>query len=72
MLHWAEEHTSCLVRLPCNNDSPALQDGFSVETTSGQTFEDVDLSDKEWTEYDEKLGTSVEIMDLQWRFDVHK
>ena len=49
-----------------------LQDGFIVETASGQMFTDVDLSDAEWTEYDEKLGDSVEIMSLEWRFDVHK
>lgn len=49
-----------------------VQDGFLVETTSGQIFEDVDLSDGEWTEYDEKLEESVEVMALQWRFDKHK
>lgn len=49
-----------------------LQDGFLVQTSSGQKFEDVDLSEGEWTEYDEKLGDSVEIMELQWRFAVHK
>ena len=48
------------------------QDGFIVETSSGQKFEDVDLSEGEWTEYDEKLDESVEIMSLQWRFAVHK
>lgn len=43
-----------------------------IETTGGARFEDVDLSEGEWTEYDEKLGESVELMDLQWRFNVHK
>ena len=49
-----------------------VQDGFVVETTSGSRFEDVDLSEGEWAEYDEKLGDSVSIMDLQWQFEVKR
>ena len=49
-----------------------MQDGFEVTTSSGHKHEDVDLSEGEWTEYDEKLGDSVEIMDLQWKFTTHK
>ncbi|KAL0028673.1 hypothetical protein WJX79_009914 [Trebouxia sp. C0005] len=32
------------------------EDGFRVESTSGQLFDNVDLSDGEWVDYDEKLG----------------
>ena len=49
-----------------------LQDGFLVITTSGQRFENVDLSDGEWVEYDEKLGESVGIMELEHKLVVHK
>lgn len=49
-----------------------VQDGFQIESTSGQIYSDVDLSDGEWVEYDEKLGESVGIMDLEHRFLTHK
>jgi hypothetical protein len=45
-----------------------LQDGFVVEGTSGKVWEDVDLSDKEWADYDDKSNESVSIMELQWEF----
>lgn len=50
--------------------SPA-QDGFIVETTSGTVFRDVDLSE-DWVEYDEKLGESVGIYELEHKFSKHK
>ena len=48
------------------------ESGFTVTGISGTKWEDVDLSEKEWTEYDEKSQDSVSIMDLQWEFRVHK
>ncbi len=48
------------------------QDGFRVETTSGTVFEDVDLSEREWMDYDEKLGESVGIYDLEWKLQAVK
>ena len=48
-----------------------LQDGFLVESPSGQRWEDVDLSE-DWAEYDEKLGDSVSIMELEYRFIPHR
>ncbi len=50
----------------------AVQDGFRVESTSGQVFDNVDLSDAEWVDYDEKLGESVGIMELEHKFVKHK
>ena len=50
----------------------AVQDGFRVESTSGQVFDNVDLSDGEWVDYDEKLGESVGIMELEHKFVTHK
>ena len=50
----------------------ALQGGFVVKSAGGKTWEDVDLSDKEWADYDERKGESVSIMELEWEFRVHK
>jgi hypothetical protein len=49
-----------------------LQAGFLVETTSGTRFEDVDLSEKEWCDYDDKLGDSVGIYDLEYKLEAVK
>ncbi|KAK9908399.1 hypothetical protein WJX75_007289 [Coccomyxa subellipsoidea] len=45
------------------------EDGFIVESTSGARFEDVDLSEKEWMDYDEKLGESIGIYDLEYKLE---
>ena len=45
------------------------QDGFEVESTTGKKFGDVDLSEGEWVEYDEKLGESVGIYELQHKLE---
>lgn len=49
-----------------------VQDGFTVKSTSGAVFEDVDLSEKEWMDYDEKLGESIGIYDLEWKLQAVK
>ena len=49
----------------------ALQDGYTVESESGTKFNDVDLSEGEWVEYDEKLGDSVGIYELEHKFQPH-
>ena len=49
-----------------------LQDGFTVKSSSGAVFEDVDLSEKEWMDYDEKLGESIGIYDLEWKLQAVK
>lgn len=48
------------------------EDDFIVKCTSGTVFEDVDLSEKEWVDYDEKSGESVGIMNLEWEFRAHR
>lgn len=48
------------------------EDGFVVKAPSGFVWEDVDLSDKDWADYDEKSGESASIMELEWEFRVHK
>ncbi len=39
-----------------------------MQGTSGKVWEDVDLSEKEWVDYDDKSNESVSIMDLEWKF----
>ena len=66
-----------LITPPCLPRSLAehimrLQDGFTVKSSSGAVFEDVDLSEKEWMDYDEKLGESIGIYDLEWKLQAVK
>ncbi|XP_063384384.1 UPF0587 protein GA18326 [Cydia fagiglandana] len=35
---------------------------------NGKKFEDVDLTEKEWVDYDEKNQTSVGVYELEWQF----
>jgi hypothetical protein len=39
--------------------------GFKAESLAGTVFDDVDLHEKEWCDYDEKSGESVEIMQVE-------
>ncbi len=39
-----------------------------MESTSGRVFTDVDLSEKEWVDFDDKLGDSIGIYELEWEF----
>ena len=39
-----------------------------MKTAKGSKFEDVDLSEGEWTEYDEKAGEAVEILSIEHKF----
>lgn len=45
-----------------------MQGGFTVQSTSGQVFADVDLSEREWMDFDDKLGESIGIYELEWEF----
>ncbi|OAJ37705.1 hypothetical protein BDEG_21701 [Batrachochytrium dendrobatidis JEL423] len=41
-------------------------DGFKAEgAETGTKFEDIDLADREWSEYDEKAGEAVEILEIE-------
>jgi len=64
-----------LVGFECRGIEPIAwhpENEFVVQGVSGQTWEDVDLSEKEWFEYDEKSGESVSVTDLDYEFRVHK
>ena len=45
-----------------------LKDGWSVVAESGQTFPEVDLSDREWVDWDEKTKESVGIYGVEHNF----
>ena len=46
----------------------ATQGEFEVTTAAGTKFEDVDLSEGEWAEYDEKASEAVEILKIEHKF----
>mmetsp|Transcript_8134 Transcript_8134/g.27036 ORF Transcript_8134/g.27036 Transcript_8134/m.27036 type:complete len:162 (-) Transcript_8134:49-534(-) len=47
------------------------ESGYTIESTSGTKFEDVDLSD-EWCDYDEKLKESLSISKVNYEFKTHR
>lgn len=47
------------------------EDNWNVVTSSGQMIENVDLSEKEYYDVDDK-GDEVSITELEWKFTVHK
>eukprot|EP00123_Amoebidium_parasiticum_P005857 comp16947_c0_seq1/m.15544 comp16947_c0_seq1/g.15544 ORF comp16947_c0_seq1/g.15544 comp16947_c0_seq1/m.15544 type:complete len:171 (-) comp16947_c0_seq1:486-998(-) len=61
-----------ILTLDCRGVEPfdfEPRSGFQCKgTESGTVFEDIDLTEKEWTEYDEKAGQSVGILEIQSRF----
>ena len=65
-----------LVGFECRGLEPVdwhPEDGFVVTASgSNAVWEDVDLSEREWYEYDEKSGESVSVTGLEWEFRVHK
>eukprot|EP00879_Flechtneria_rotunda_P010158 GHRR01010619.1.p1 GENE.GHRR01010619.1~~GHRR01010619.1.p1 ORF type:complete len:164 (+),score=32.79 GHRR01010619.1:95-586(+) len=48
------------------------EDGFVVQTKGGKLFDDVDLTELEWVEFDEKLSDSVGIYNIESKFELHK
>uniref|UniRef100_A0A7E4VZC6 DUF866 domain protein n=1 Tax=Panagrellus redivivus TaxID=6233 RepID=A0A7E4VZC6_PANRE len=61
-----------IVRFDCRGIEPVDFDprvGWVAEgVESGTVFEDIDLNDKEWADYDEKVSEAVEINSIQVRF----
>uniref|UniRef100_A0A7E4ULD8 C2H2-type domain-containing protein n=1 Tax=Panagrellus redivivus TaxID=6233 RepID=A0A7E4ULD8_PANRE len=61
-----------IVRFDCRGMEPVDFDptvGWVAEgSESGTVFEDIDLTDKEWADYDEKLNQPVEINSIDVRF----
>lgn len=47
-----------------------IQDGFVCQgEESGLQFDEVDLTELEWVDYDEKATCSVGITELEWKFE---
>lgn len=42
--------------------------GFVAVAESGMRWEDIELTEREWVDYDEKANAAVSIMNLQWEF----
>lgn len=65
-----------IVAFDCRGLEPIAwlpNDSFIVKGAGGRmVWEDVDLSEGEWVEYHESCGGEVSIMDLKWKFEVHK
>lgn len=50
----------------------AVQDGFLVTTRGNKKFDEVDLAEGEWNEYDDKINESVGIYSLESKWELHK
>ncbi|CAI5452636.1 unnamed protein product [Caenorhabditis angaria] len=61
-----------LVVFDCRGIEPVdfdpRNDWLATGSESGTAFEDIDLTEKSWADYDEKAGESVEIQDFECRF----
>ena len=65
-----------LVAFDCRGCEPVAwhpeDGGFAVKAATGASFDDVDLSEREWTEYDADGGAAVSIMELRHEFRTHR
>uniref|UniRef100_F1LFV1 Uncharacterized protein n=1 Tax=Ascaris suum TaxID=6253 RepID=F1LFV1_ASCSU len=65
-----------IVKFDCRGVEPTDFDprgGWrAVGIESGTTFDDVDLSEKEWADYDEKASAATEITEVDVRFVLSK
>lgn len=44
------------------------RDGWVAKTEEGKLFDDVDLTEKEWSDYDEKQNQTVGVYEVKWNF----
>lgn len=70
------EEYQTIVEFDCRGIEPTAFDfrnhWVAVAADSGIVFEDVDLSESLWTEYDEKMERCVEISEIESKFSVIK
>lgn len=61
-----------IVEFDCRGMEPfafSPREGWVVEASEGgQKFEEVDLTDGEWVDYDEKLKETVRVFELEFKF----
>lgn len=46
--------------------------GWNVQSGGGQKYQDIDLSEGEWCDYDEKSGASVGVYKIDSKFELHR
>ena len=51
---------------------PAENGDFTAESTGGKVFEEVDLSEGDWTDYDDDNDLAVSVMELDSKIEVVK
>eukprot|EP01104_Vermistella_antarctica_P021497 TRINITY_DN974_c0_g1_i1.p1 TRINITY_DN974_c0_g1~~TRINITY_DN974_c0_g1_i1.p1 ORF type:complete len:155 (-),score=39.57 TRINITY_DN974_c0_g1_i1:162-626(-) len=60
-----------VVTFDCRGIEPTAylaRDGFVAVATSGTKFDEVDFTDDDFADYDEKSGEAVSVMDIKGRF----
>ncbi|KAJ1345759.1 hypothetical protein KIN20_000364 [Parelaphostrongylus tenuis] len=66
------EEWQSMIHLDCRGLEPVdfeMRTGWTaVGTETGTVFEDIDLSEKAWADYDEKASEATEIADIEVRF----
>lgn len=65
------ETFKCLVAFECRGLEPTdfdIRNGWIVICESNKTFDDVDLSEGEWYDYNDESDQSVSITEIQHRF----
>jgi hypothetical protein len=63
-----------ILAMECRNIEPIAwypSFDFLIRSSSGKLFEYVDLSEKEWADYDEENDLSVSIMNLEYKIEHH-
>jgi hypothetical protein len=72
---YSEENSSefvTILAMECRNiEISAWQPStdFTVTSTGGFTFDPVDLSDRDWADYDEENDLSVSVSNLEYRIE---
>mmetsp|Transcript_12943 Transcript_12943/g.47326 ORF Transcript_12943/g.47326 Transcript_12943/m.47326 type:complete len:167 (+) Transcript_12943:118-618(+) len=64
-----------IVAFDCRGVEPTAwypQSGFQVVSEKGGVFDDVDLKEGDWTEYDDENDLAVSILEVGHEFSVHK
>jgi hypothetical protein len=63
-----------ILAMECRNVEPTTwypSLDFLICSSGGKQFENVDLSEKEWADYDEENDLSVSIMNLEYKIEHH-
>ncbi|CEM17535.1 unnamed protein product [Vitrella brassicaformis CCMP3155] len=64
-----------IVAFECRGVEPVVwhpQGGYTVKSTGGKVFQDIEFDNTEWCDYDENKDLSVGIYNLSHSFKVHR